>query len=68
MISKELYQERTEVRPFPIRYTVDDIEYLPDDGDVKYELIGGELFVSRAPHLNHQRIITNILGVFLDYF
>lgn len=68
MISKELYQARTEVRPLPIRYTVDDIEFLPDHENNKYELIGGELFVSHAPHLNHQRTITNILGVFLDYF
>ncbi|CAN5463685.1 Uma2 family endonuclease [soil metagenome] len=67
MITKESYRERTEVRPLPIRYTVDDIEYLPDDENVKYELIGGELFVSRAPHLNHQRIITNLILGFGEY-
>ncbi|MGH9946862.1 MAG: Uma2 family endonuclease [Pyrinomonadaceae bacterium] len=59
MISKELYQARTEVRPLPIRYTVDDLEFMPED-DKRYELIGGELFVSRAPHLDHQRTIGNI--------
>ncbi len=67
MISKEMYQARTEVRPLPIRYTVDDIEFLPDDGNSKYELIGGELFVSRAPHLNHQRTITNLMFKICQY-
>lgn len=67
MISKELYQARTEVRPLPIRYTVDDIEFLPDDENNRYELIGGELFVSHAPHLNHQRTITNLIVAFGIY-
>ncbi len=68
MISKELYQARTEVRPLPIRYTVDDVEFLPDHENNKYELIGGELFVSHAPHLNHQRSIANLIlefGIYL---
>ncbi len=51
-----------------MRYTIDDIEFLPDHENNKYELIEGELFVSHAPHLNHQRTVTNIIGVFLDYF
>ena len=67
MISKELYQARTDVRPLPIRYTVDDIEFLPDHEHNKYELIGGELFVSHAPHLNHQRTITNLILAFGRY-
>jgi len=67
MISKELYQARTEVRPLPIRYTVDDIEFLPDHENNKYELIGGELFVSHAPHLNHQRTITNLMFKLSQY-
>lgn len=66
MINKELHQARTEVRPLPIRYTVDDLEFMPED-DNRYELIGGKLFVSRAPHLDHQRTITYIIGVFLSY-
>ena len=67
MISREIYQARTEVRPLPIRYTVDDIEFLPDHENNKYELIGGELFVSHAPHLNHQRTITNLVFRFSQY-
>lgn len=66
-MNKNLQQARTEVRPLPIRYTVGDLEFMPED-DNRYELIGGKLFVSRAPHLDHQRTITNIIGVFLDYF
>lgn len=51
----------------PIRYTIDDIEFLPDDENNKYELIGGELFVSHAPHLNHQRTIFNLIFKFGQY-
>lgn len=49
-------------------FTVADLEVLPEDGN-RYELIGGELFVSRAPHLFHQLSLKNILGplfVFLE--
>lgn len=51
----------------PIVYTIDDLRFMPDDGK-KYEIIGGELFVSRAPHLNHQLLISNIvvaIGIYL---
>lgn len=67
MIDKALYKALTEVRPLPIRYTVDDIEFLPDHENNKYEIIGGELFVSHAPHLNHQRTITNLLFKLSQY-
>lgn len=40
--------------------TVDDLDSLPDDGS-RYELIEGEIFVSRAPGLTHQRVSRNIL-------
>jgi hypothetical protein len=35
--------------------TVADLELMPDDGN-RYELLEGELIVSRAPRLTHQRI------------
>lgn len=66
-ISKELRQALTEVRPLPIRYTIDDIEFLPDHENHKYELIGGELFVSHAPHLTHQLTIANLIFEFRQY-
>jgi Uma2 family endonuclease len=46
--------------------TVADLEALPDD-DNKYELIGGELLVSRSPHYNHQLIQVNIVGALYNY-
>ena len=50
------------------RMTVADLEVLPDDGN-RYELIEGELIVSRAPGLTHQRISGNLFAAlrrFLD--
>jgi Uma2 family endonuclease len=46
--------------------TVDDLDAMPDDGN-RYEVIEGELYVSRAPGLPHQLVTTNIIGVFLNY-
>lgn len=36
-----------------VRWTTADLEQLPDNGN-RYEIIDGELFVTRAPHWNHQ--------------
>ena len=66
MISKTLHKALTEVRPLPITYTVDDLDFMPDDTN-RYELIGGKLFVSPAPHLDHQRTITNLIFQFRLY-
>ncbi|HKP87045.1 MAG TPA: Uma2 family endonuclease [Blastocatellia bacterium] len=46
--------------------TVDDLDLMPDDGN-RYELIEGEIFMSRAPGLTHQIVSTNILGHLLQY-
>jgi len=40
-------------------WNVDDLKLLPDDGK-RYEVIGGHLFVSRAPNLSHQNIMLNL--------
>lgn len=44
-----------------IRWTTADLELLPEDGR-RYEIVDGELFVTRAPHWRHQRIITRLGG------
>lgn len=36
-----------------IRWTTADLELLPDNG-TRYEIIDGELFMTRAPHWGHQ--------------
>ncbi|HKV37993.1 MAG TPA: Uma2 family endonuclease [Blastocatellia bacterium] len=45
-------------------WRVSDLEQLPDDGN-RYEIIGGELYVSKQPHFYHQRICLSI-GARLD--
>ena len=43
-----------------IRWTTRDIELLPRNEWTTYEIIDGELFVSRAPHRRHQQIALEI--------
>jgi Uma2 family endonuclease len=50
----------TQVEPL---LTVADLDLMPDDGN-RYEIIEGELFVSRAPSLTHQIIVANIIADF----
>ena len=42
-----------------VRWTTTDLELLPDNGN-RYEIIDGELFVTRAPHWKHQKFCTKI--------
>jgi len=42
-----------------VRWTTADLELLPDNGD-RYEIVDGELFVTRAPHWDHQEVADNI--------
>jgi Uma2 family endonuclease len=38
-----------------LKWTTRDLDAMPDDGGWKrYEIIDGELFVTRAPHIQHQ--------------
>jgi Uma2 family endonuclease len=46
--------------------TVEDLDLMPDDGN-RYEIIEGELFVSRSPSLKHQRVSRNIVVIFSGY-
>ena len=46
--------------------TVADLDACPEDNN-RYELIGGELFVSRAPGIPHQLIVQNLQIAFAKY-
>lgn len=46
--------------------TVADLDACPDDNN-RYELVGGELFVSRAPGIPHQRVLQNLQWAFGRY-
>src|SRR5215470_10185800 len=46
--------------------TVDDLDAMPDDGN-RYEIIEGELFVSRAPGLTHQSVSVNLVFNIKNY-
>ena len=44
-----------------LRWTTRDLDVMPDDGGWKrYEIIDGELYVTRAPHFRHQDAGGNI--------
>ena len=47
-----------------LRWTSHDLELLPDDGK-RYEIIDGELYVSKQPHWDHQLVCLR-LGSLLD--
>jgi Uma2 family endonuclease len=56
---------KTHIEPL---LTVDDLDALPDDGN-RYELIGGGLYVSRAPSVRHQLVLQKVqfaLGRYLE--
>lgn len=47
-------------------WTVKDLDAIPDDGGwTRYEIVDGELLMTRAPHRRHQRAATK-LGTRLD--
>ena len=50
----------------PTEWTVDMVRALPDDGN-RYEVIDGELFVTPAPSLVHQRAVVELLDIVRPY-
>ncbi|KAB8320309.1 Uma2 family endonuclease [Tolypothrix campylonemoides VB511288] len=38
-----------------VRWTTTDLDLLPENEGTRYEIIDGELFMTRAPHWKHQR-------------
>jgi Uma2 family endonuclease len=49
------------------RWTTADLEALEYDEWNRYEIIDGELFVTRSPHVGHQRTILNISSLLLNW-
>ena len=47
--------------PLAKRLTARDLDRLPHEWDTRYELVGGELFMSRRPSFEHQEIIARLL-------
>lgn len=46
--------------------TVADLELMPNDFN-RYELMEGEMFVSRTPGLTHQEVLANLLNLLMNY-
>ena len=45
-----------------LHWTSNDLALLPDDGS-RYEIIGGELYVSKQPHLHHQIVCGKVVTI-----
>jgi Uma2 family endonuclease len=65
-----LTRRREEYRmPMPMakrEWTVADLDDLPEDGN-RYEVIDGELFVTPAPALRHQRAVGELYSLLAGY-
>src|SRR5438876_1883208 len=48
------------------RWTSRDLESLPNDG-TRYEIIDGELFMSKQPHFYHQDVCTELIGLLWNW-
>lgn len=46
-----------------VRWTTDDLESFDSDRGYRYEIIDGELFVTRAPRWKHQTTCANVAAV-----
>jgi Uma2 family endonuclease len=53
----------TKLRPL----TIHDLDTMPYNDGNRYELIEGELFVSRSPGLTHQRVTANLITLFVIF-
>src|ERR1051326_5753871 len=47
------------------RWTTADLQRFPDDDDLRYEIIDGELHVTKAPNTYHQ-VVAGRIGAALD--
>lgn len=63
----EVYDEIAGTPKEPVvGLTYDDLQSFPDD-NYRRQLIDGELIVTPAPSLDHQRVVARLIGAFLDY-
>lgn len=46
-------------------HTIDDWEAMPHGDGNRYEIIEGELFVSCSPGLTHQKVVSNLITLFV---
>ena len=44
----------------PLRFTSADLDAFPENDGKRYEIIDGELYVSRQPHFNHQDVCSRL--------
>ena len=72
-INKIINQERsismittTETKITKIKWTSADLELLPENGD-RYEIIDGELYMTRALHWKHQTAIARITNALVSW-
>lgn len=49
-----------------VRWTSADLEAMPDDGK-RYEIIDGELYVSKQPHYHHRFACSELLGLLREW-
>lgn len=45
-----------------VHWTTADLEHLPDSEGTRYEIIAGELYMSKQPHWHHQKACSNLQG------
>jgi Uma2 family endonuclease len=45
-----------------VRWTIHDLEFLPENELTRYEIIDGELFVTRTPHYLHQQVCGKVFS------
>jgi Uma2 family endonuclease len=50
-----------------VRWTVYDLEVMPQNELTRYEIIDGELFVTRSPHRRHQQVCGKIFRQLDDW-
>ncbi len=46
-----------------VRWTIQDVEALPENEWIRYEIIDGELFVTRSPHHRHQQVAGRLFAL-----